>query len=389
MTQRPGRIVHVISGLSTGGAEGMLARLIAALQRSGTAHEVVSLTTVGPVGAKLRAAGIEVAGLEMRSGVPDPRGLTRLVRLLRERRPALVQTWMYHADLLGGIAARLSGNIPVIWGVRQSDVGAEKPLLKFLARVTNPLLSRWLPDAIVCCGERARDVHVSFGFAPEKCTVIPNGFDLARFKPDPRAGAALRKELGIPEGAPLVGMVARLHPMKDHGNFMHAAAAVARELPSAVFLLCGDGLAPGARPLQRWMREAGLAPDSVRPIGRRDDMEKVYPALTVAVSSSKSGEGFSNVLGEAMACGVPCVATDVGDSALIVGETGRIVPPRDPSALARAVLEFLRIPASERAAAGLSARHRIETRYSLATIAARYEALYAQVLGRRSGEGRA
>jgi len=314
----------------------------------------------------------------MRNGIPDPRGLAELTRLLRQRSPEVVQTWMYHADLLGGISAKLAGDIPVIWGIRQSDARAENLLPKLLARVTNPLLSYWLPRAIVCCAEVAREVHVGFGYARNKCVVIPNGFDLARFKVNPQAGTALRVELGIPAAAPVVGMVARLHPIKDHRNFLLAAAMVARRFPSAVFVLCGDGLTADSLSISKWVREAGLPADVVRLIGRRDDVENVYPALGVAVLSSKS-EGFPNVLAEAMACGIPCVATNVGDSALIVGEHGRIVSPGDPAALAMAIIELFDMPGGERLALGLAGRRKIEERYSLATMIAQYESLYERV----------
>ena len=389
MTRDQISVLHVITGLEVGGAELMLLRLLAASISSHfpISHEVVSLTTIGPTGSRLQAAGVGVVSLGMRNGVPDPRGLVALVRLLRRRSPSLIQTWMYHADLLGGIAARLAGDIPVIWSIRQSDVKAENRLHRLLAQVINPLLSRWMPKAIVCCGERVRDVHVGYGYAREKCVVIPNGFDLERFKANSGAGALLRAELKIPEDAPVVGMAARLHPMKDHATFLAAAAIVARSIPAAVFVLCGDGLTAGSPTVARLVLESGLPMERLRLIGRRDDLENIYPALTVAVLSSKSGEGFPNVLGEAMACGVPCVATDVGDSALIVGEHGRIVPPGDAGALAGAVLKLLHMPEAERTALGLAARAKIAERYSIAAVAGQYESLYEQVAARRERGG--
>jgi glycosyltransferase involved in cell wall biosynthesis len=387
VTRRSHSVMHIISGLPVGGAESMLYKLVSRSAHTRSTHEVVSLTTVGPVGARLQAEGIKVVGLGMPNGVPDPRGLVRLVQLLRQHPPALVQTWMYHADLLGGIAAKLSGKIPVVWGVRNTEIGAEKFLLKFLARVVNPPLSHWVPDAIVCCAERAREVHVAFGYAREKCIVIPNGFDMARFQPNWKARAALRTELEIPPSSPVVGMVARLHPMKDHGTFLTAAATVAQSIPSAVFVLCGDGLTSDSPTLTQKIRESGLPIERLRLLGRRDDVENIYPALTATVLSSKSGEGFPNVLGEAMACGIPCVATDVGDSALIVGEHGRIVSPRNPRALAAAILEMLRMPDSERMALGLAGRSRIEQRYSIAAIAVQYESLYEGIVSQYARQG--
>ena len=391
MTRGQISVLHVITGLEVGGAQIMLFKLLAASISSHLpmSHEVVSLTTVGPVGSRLRAIGVSVTGLGMSNGVPDPKGLVALVRLLRRRSPSLIQTWMYHADLLGGVASKLAGDIPVIWGIRQSDVKAEKRLSRFLAQVINPLLSYWIPEAIVCCGERVRDVHVSNGYARGKCVVIPNGFDLERFKMNSGAGAPLRAELKIPENAPVVGMAARLHPMKDHRNFLVAAGKVLQRIPSATFVLCGDGLTADSSLLSQWMREGGLPQDRVRLIGRKEDIENFYPALTVAVLSSKSGEGFPNVLGEAMACGVPCVATDVGDAALIIGNCGRIVPPCDSQALASAIVELLELPPRERSALGLSARRSIEERYSLPAVVKQFESLYRRVAGKIGAGGNA
>ncbi len=379
------RVVHIITGLDTGGAELMLYRLVTSLEPATFACSVVSLTDLGPTAAKLRAAGVPVRALGMRRGVPDPCAVPRLARWLRAVVPDVVQTWMYHADLIGGLATWLAGRPPLAWGLRQStlDPRTSKRGTIWTARAC-AALSRRLPMRIVCCSEASRRVHVALGYAPEKMVVIPNGFDLARFRPDLAARAAVRAELGVPPEAPLVGLVARWDPQKDHRTFVAAAARLRAARPDAHFLLCGDGITWENPALAGWLAAAGLR-EGVHLLGPRDDLPRLTAALDVACSASAYGEGFSNVLGEAMACGVPCVATDVGDAAHIVGATGRVVPPRQPVALSAAIEQVLALAPATRAALGHAARARVEAHFSLAACAARYAALYTALARRPRG----
>jgi len=372
--------MHVIPGLEVGGAESMLLKLLIASRDGRWEHEVVSMTDVGEVGLQMKRAGFVVHALGMRNGVPNPRGLFRLKSLFLERAPDVVQTWIYHADLLGGLAARLIGGIPVVWGIRQSDLRTEKVLKKLLARLVNPVLSYFIPKAIVCCAEKGRQLHEGFGYASAKMQVIPNGFDLSKFTLDSKKQAAARSLLGFSSGDLVVGMVARFHPMKDHRNFVRAAARVAAKLPQSRFLLCGAGTTRQSVGLTDAIADTGVEASRFSFLGRRDDLDRIYPAMDINVLSSLGVEGFHNVLGEAMACGVPCVATDMGDSALIIGDTGRIVPPRDSGALASAIVELLAMPEVGRHRLGRAARQRIEERFSIEAIAARYQVLYSSLL---------
>ena len=206
--------------------------------------------------------------------------------------------------------------------------------------------------------------------------VIPNGFDLAAFRPDPPARWSVRHELSIPAETPLIGLVGRFHPQKDHQTFVQAAAWLHTRLPETHFLLCGDGITWENPTLAAWIETAGLRP-CFHLLGRRDDIPRLTAALDLASSSSAYGEGFSNVIGEAMACGVPCVVTDVGDAALLVGSTGRVVPPRTPQALAQEWYALLALEREGKEQLGRAARQRIEAHFSLPAIVARYEALYA------------
>lgn len=374
------KILHVITGLSTGGAEMMLFKLLSRLVRENVGNEVISLTGSGPVGERIAGLGVKVHALGMGRALPSPLKFFSLARMIRESQPDIVHAWMYHANLLAGVAAKFARSPPVIWGIRQSNL--DPRLSKRSTILTASLgarLSTRLPARILCCSAVARDVHEALGYAPEKMAVIPNGFDLERFRPDGEARIAVRRELGIEPDAPLIGLVARFDPQKDHRSFITAAAGLVDSDQSAQFLLCGEGIDRDNRELGEWIMAAGIGANC-HLLGLRDDMARINAALDIAVSSSAFGEGFSNAVAEAMACGVPCVVTDVGDSGLMVEDTGRVVAPKDSDALAGALAGLLEIGAESRAKLGRAARRRIEENYSLPDIAARHLDFYRETL---------
>lgn len=377
----PIKLLHLITDLDVGGAEMMLYRVLTRLDRSAFAPEVIALTDVGPLGARISALGIGVGTLGMRRGAPDPLGFLRLTRRLRANPPDVIQTWMYHADLLGGLVARLAGRAKVAWSLRQSNLDrrVNKPSTLLVVRAC-ARLSHWLPARIVCNSDAACRAHTRLGYAAGKMVVIPNGFDLSAFKPDPEARVAVRRELGLPEEAVLIGLVARFDPQKDHGNFVRAAGLLHARRPDAHFLLCGGGVTWENRELAGWIEAAGIR-GQCHLLGPRDDVPRLTAALDEATSSS-NGEGFPNVIGEAMACGVPCVVTAVGDSAVVVGTTGRVVPPGDPWALAAGWSALLALGPAGRQRLGEAARERIGERFSLPAVVARYEQLYRDLAGR-------
>lgn len=372
------KVMHVITGLNTGGAELMLARLLAHSNADRVASSVVSLTDIGPSGRAMAERGIPVRSLGMARGVPDPRALASLTRVMRRERPDVVQTWLYHADLLGGVAAKLAGGIPVAWGIHLGNLAPElnKRSTLLTARAC-ARVSGWAPRAIVCCAESARESHVAYGYRPERMVVIPNGFDLDRFRPDAAARGDVRRALGIGDDAVLIGLVARFDPQKDHGTFVHAAGLVAALRPEVRFVLCGGDVTPGNPTLAAWIDAAGIR-DRCHLLGRRDDMARIQASLDIACSSSL-GEAFPLAVGEAMAAGAPCVVTDVGDSAALVGDTGWVVAPGDAAALAAAIVDAVGTGADGRAARGRAARARIAERFGLARCVGGYEALYERL----------
>jgi glycosyltransferase involved in cell wall biosynthesis len=377
----PARILHVISGLGVGGAETALLRLLERLDRSRFRCTVVSMTSVGVIGEQIGRLGLPVHALGMRRGSPDPRYLAPLVRLVRRERPQIVHTWMYHADLLGGLAARLGGCRRVVWGIRHTNLrfGSDRPTTILVARL-NALLSRSVPAKIVCNSEASRRVHTRMGYAASKLMVIPNGFDLEAFRPDPVAREQVRQELGIPPEAPLAGSIARFHPQKDHRTLVKALARINSAMPEVRALLAGEGVTLENAQLAGWIRSAGLE-GSVYLLGRRSDTPRLLAALDVFCLSSSHGESFPQVVGEAMACGVPCVVTDVGDAAEIVGEAGLVVAPGRPEALEHGVEVILRLRPEERRRMAERARKRVGERYGIASVVTRYQDLYVGLLG--------
>lgn len=377
------RIAHVITGLTAGGAEEMLLKLLEIGRGDPRTSVVISLTDIGPIGARISALGVPVHALGMHRGRPDPAALFRLVALLRRERPDVVQTWMYHSDLLGGVAARLLG-VPVVWGVRHDTSCHDKALTR-ATRLACALLSRWVPQQVVFNSNTARRSHAAGGYATRKLVVVPNGFDLARFRPDPVARAELRRELGIPARAPVVGIVARFHPDKGHDTFARAAARVRAARPDVHFVLCGDGVDWADPELSRLLEGAGLR-DVAHLLGARVDVERVFAALDVACLASRT-ESFPNVLGEAMACGVPCVATDCGDVRAVVGAAGRVVPIGDAAAMGDALLEMLQLEPAAREALAVAARAHVAASYGLPSVARRFGEVQDEAIRAASGRG--
>jgi glycosyltransferase involved in cell wall biosynthesis len=374
----PLQVVHVISGLLHGGAETVLYRLVTA--PGGTVrHTVVSMRGEGVMGARLREAGIEVICLDMQGWTGNVRGLWRLYRLLRARRPDVVQTWMYHADLIAGLVARLAGIRAVAWGIRNSGVSlGESSRSSRIAAWACARVSAWVPGVIVACARKAAEVHRAWGYRADRVLVVPNGYDLDVWHPDASGAAELRARWGVPQGAPLLGSVARWNPLKDHGNLMAALALSVRTHPDLRCVLIGLGMSRDNAELIAMARHYGLL-DHLIFLGRRDDVPELMRALDIHVLSSKA-EGFPNVVSEAMASGVACVVTDVGDAADIVGEHGWVVPPGDAVALAGAIGDAVTaVRDAGWPARRDEARASVERRYSLGAMVARYETVWRRL----------
>lgn len=373
------KILHVITGLNTGGAESMLAKLLEN-QPADPRPAVLSLMNPGAMAPRIRARGVPIHTLGMREGALSASALVRLARAVRAIRPQLVQGWMHHGNLAATLAAALLRPSPaVIWNVRHSliDIAHEKPGTQAVLRILAALSSR--PSAIIYNSAAAARQYAAFGFSASRATLIPNGFDCEQFRPNPLAGPALRQRFGIKEDVAVVGMVARCHPMKDPASLVHAVRLVREAGHDAHLLFVGPGYERAPDDLVRAIR-ASLPNDRVTLAPERHDLPAWLPGLDVLVLSSAWGEGFPNILGEAMACGVPCVATNVGDSVHIIGDTGHAVQPRDPAGLADAILQLLVLGSDGRRRLGRAARQRVLSLFSLKHIVSEYEALYDRAL---------
>lgn len=357
----------------------MLARLVEHIDRKRFVPIVVSLTTLGPVARHIAEMGIGCHALGWRRGLPPLWGFWALVRLLRRLKPDVVHTWMYHADLAGGLAAKFAGAVPVIWCVRHGRPDqAMRRLTRWIVRVS-AVMSAWLPKRIIVCSQAASDVHIASGYNAGRICVIPNGIDIERHRPDSESRHDLRTELRLTETDYLVGHAARFDPQKDHETLLRATRLVLESLPNTHFVMCGEGVTWNNPALVKMIRESGIAGERLHLLGRRDDIPRVLCSLDVYWHSSY-GESFPNVVAEAMACGVPCVATDCGDTAEIVGDAGTIVPPGSAVQLRNGLVEILTMPESARASLRARARNRVVSRFDIRDVVARYEACYEAVV---------
>lgn len=370
-------VVHVITDLQTGGAEMAMKRLIEGTRaRARFDCRVISLRSLGRVGAELQASGIRVDVLGMRGFRDIPPATVRLARMLRQLRPDLVHTWMYHGDFLGGVAAKIAGIDHVVWSVRTAEFTAGMGITRSTALLRRmcAFLSRMIPQRIVYVAHSARKSHEKIGYARERGVVIPNGYAL----PPLSYRTALSSELALPKDACVIGTAGRYSPQKDPKGFVEMAAALANEHAMVHFVMIGPGFDFGNVELARWIKAAHLE-DRFHLLGERADLSDLLAGMDIFCLNS-IGEGFPNVVAEAMSVGVPCVATDVGDTKYLIGDSGIVVPPRDLDALAGAVVRMVEAGAKSRRSCGERARRRIAEHFSLESVVARYEDLYADCL---------
>ena len=370
-------IVHVIINLETGGAEMMLKRLVEAHQGNRQfQHHVISLQSLGTVGPQLLALGIPVETLGMNSPLDVPRVLFQLIRGLRRLRADVVHAWMYHANLLGGLAARIEGRGRVVWGIRATTFDATTGVSRSTTwlRRWSGLVSRILSDVIVYVAHAARHAHEALCYSSAKGMVIPNGYVIPKVIPV----ATARLRLGISDDVLLVGSVGRFNEGKDPMAFVEAAARVSKASSQARFVMVGRGLTRENGVLMGWIAERGLE-HLFFLLGERKDIVECMSAMDIFCLHSAI-EAFPNVVAEAMSAGVPCVVTDVGDAALLLGDAGLVVPSRDPVAMAGAINQLIEAGPEQRSALGQRGRQRIMDHFSIEAVVQQYEGLYRDLV---------
>lgn len=375
------KVVFIITGLFTGGAEMVLFRILQGINRKQFSPHVISLSGKGDFGPRIEELNIPVTTMHMRPGRPNFSGFLRLVAVLRNLKPDVVQSIMYHANLLGGLATFLAGIRKLVWGIRSNRPSTYSTIL--IAKISS-LLSYFLPQTIIVCAESAWNTHKKMGYSHHKMIVIHNGVDLDYFHPNKSSRLELLSYLGLPNNAMLVGCVSRFHP-KDKNNIaflLNAVNPVLEHNALAHFVLLGGGITKENLALQGAMNK--LPSDKVHLLGRRNDIARIMPAFDVLASPSNT-EAFPNVLIEAMACAVPCVVTAAGDSASIVSDTGRIVKIGDMKGLAKHIIDVLALPESRRLELGRRARKRVIDYYSIENMVQQHEQLYTDIYSSSRG----
>ena len=328
-------VLHVITGLENGGAEAVLFRLVT--NDTQVKHSIISLMGMGKYGSLLHARGIPVYCLDMPKGGITFQGLRKLWKIIRNEKSAILQTWMYHADLLGGVIGKLAGIKNVYWCIHNSTLLPKAtPWKTIMVTKICAVLSYVLPSKIISCAQNAIDVNAAAGYSAARFVLVPNGYNLTDFKPDQLSGRQLRTNWGFSENLFLLGAIARFDPQKDLQNLIAACGILVKKEIDFHLILVGPKLDLNNIELNNWIKEENIE-HKVTLLGARDDIPQVMNALDILVLSSR-GEAFPNVLCEAMACGTPCVSTTVGDAALIVDKTGWLVPPSNSTQLAEGMM---------------------------------------------------
>lgn len=374
------KLLHLITGLGRGGAEGTLVRLVTRMDRARFTNVVVSLGDEGVFGEELRRAGVDVRALGISGPGTAFAGYSALKRILCDAAPDVVQSWLYHADLMAALAVPRA--VTLAWNLRNSDLSPSGRLSwRVLAYILARLSAR--PNVIVTNARANIAEHIVAGYRPRQTRVIPNGVDAQAFRPGALSADEARASFGLPQKAFLIGMPARFDSFKDHATFLAAARVLKRQVPSVRFVLAGTGTTWDNAVLAKQVRDQELS-DSVHLLGDVVEMPSLYSALDLVTLTSSHGEGFPNVIAEAMASAKPVVATDVGDVREMIGDPEGVVAPRSPQAVAVAWLAVYTRSSEERLVLGERLRRRAVTSFSIEAATKAYEDLYEELVATHS-----
>ena len=374
-------VLHVIGNLELGGAETLLSRL-ATGKDGDVRHEIVCLGDRGGYSDQIERQRVTVHHLAMESPGSFIRGIPRFARLVRRLRPDVIQSWMYLSNIMAGVVGRTAG-IPVVWGIHGSTLEhLGRP--SWLCAYAGGFAAPWLTDQVVNCSAGSAELHGRLGYNRAPASVVRNGYDPTAFFPDQAARSQARHALGLQPDQFVIGSVARWHSQKDIPNLLEAARRANAQGAQFVCLLIGAGLDADNQALADAISAEGCE-DFVRPLGPQRDLAKLVQALDLHVLASSGGEAFPNVVAETMLAGIPNAVTDVGDSAVMIGDTGWLVPPRRADLLADAIVEAhaeWRDHPKQWQARGESARERIATNFTAAAMRADYVRIWREAAGR-------
>ena len=374
------KIIHIITGLSIGGAEIMLYKLLSITDKQKFTPIVIALVAGSDeMKDRIEALDIPVYSLGIkRSSLFSLFRFLKLIRLMREHKPDIIQGWMYHGNLAATLVSIFTtGHPAIVWNILHSlyDLCYEKRSTRWVIQL-NRLFSR-IPKAIIFNSNLSRKQHEAFGFNSRRSQMISNGIEIQKFVLSSERIQNIRSSLNISFSALIVGHVARFHPMKDHKGFLQTAVQVLQHFPEVHFILAGRDITKKNTILQE------IIPDEIEHqfhlLGERNDIPDLMGIMDIYCQSSWS-EAWPNALGEAMAAGVPCVVTDVGDSKEIIGETGIVVSPRDVDALTAGIEKLIMMTPEQRQTLGEAARARIKENYDLDKIIDQYASLYSGLL---------
>jgi glycosyltransferase involved in cell wall biosynthesis len=365
------KILHIIVGLNSGGAELMLSRLV--VGSPSVEHIIVSLTSVGPIGGDLKKRGIHVYCLNLNK-FNSLYKIFYLVKFIKNTNPNVVQTWMYHSDFIGGLAAKIAGVKKIFWNIRNTEI-PQKAFSRtgFIIRIC-ALLSGCIPNKIICCAFSALDKHSALGYSRSKMVVIPNGYQKTYGeKFDKRH--EVRTKLGLSSDVLVIGIVGRYDFLKGYDILITAASLFSKSYQDEFIFLCAGRHIDQNNPELMELLNGSSLKNNFLLMGESSNVEEIYSAMDFYCLPSRS-EGFPNVVAEAMLCRLPCVVTDVGDAARIIGKSGIVVESKNAESLATGLLGMAEFSVEKRKELGGLARSRIVENYEIGKIINQYLAVY-------------
>ncbi len=369
----------IINSLDRGGAETVMVDLMNVLKKNNIDLHVISLLGKGNVYNDIANLGIKVSAINKKKSIFFVFSFIKLLLLLIRTKPDVVHTWMYHSDLFGGLAAKIAGVKKIIWSIHNTNLDKDKT--KLSTRITVRIcviLAYWIPTGVIFCSIKSAKYHALIGYPKEKITIIHNGFNTSKYHPTKEFRSKLLNELDITnKDVFLIGHIGRFNPIKNHAGFINAASIINKSFPEVHFILAGDGVDSQNKSLNLIIDNLGVS-KVVHMIGYRSDTLEIISSLDLLVSSS-FGEAFPLVVGEAMSCEVPCVVTNVGDSAYLVNDTGEIVYNNSAYDIANGVKKILKMKEEDYRKMCICARYRIIDNFKIETIAKQYMEVYKGV----------